>query len=136
MTDMTFIHLHVHSNFSLLDGAAPVEALAEAAAKLNMEALALTDHDGLYGAVRFYQAAQKHGLKPIIGAELTVEPAADTGLKYPAHLVLLAENNEGYSNLCIWGRHSGPSPFRSSMRALTGTTRCFRRRISRSIVRI
>ncbi len=100
MTDMTFIHLHVHSNFSLLDGAAPVEALAEAAAKLDMEALALTDHDALYGAVRFYQAAKKHGIKPIIGAELTVEPASDAGLKYPAHLVLLAENNEGYSNLC------------------------------------
>jgi len=100
MTDTSFVHLHVHSNFSLLDGAASVEALTEAAAKLDMEALALTDHEGLYGAVRFYQAAKQHGLKPIIGVELTVEPASDGGLQYPAHLVLLAEDNVGYSNLC------------------------------------
>jgi len=100
MTDMRFIHLHVHSNFSLLDGAAPVDALAEAAAQMDMGALALTDHDGLYGAVRFYQAAIAQGIKPIIGVEMTVEPVSAAKLKHPAHLLLLAENDEGYGNLC------------------------------------
>jgi len=68
-----FAHLHVHSNFSMLDGACPIEALVEQAKRLGMEALALTDHDGLYGAIRFYQQAKRAGIKPIIGAELTVE---------------------------------------------------------------
>ncbi|MGE5532062.1 MAG: PHP domain-containing protein, partial [Bacteroidota bacterium] len=166
-----FTHLHVHSNFSLLDGAATVTGLTSTAAAQGMRALALTDHDGLYGAVRFYQAAQAAGVKPIIGVEVTVETvqsqyschpersegprlgeaapfkarsfaalrmtkggaqqsglgapptdsvsardtctdvpstgrrdACPTGkachLPHPTHLVLLAEDNEGYSNLC------------------------------------
>lgn len=102
---MPFTHLHVHSNFSLLDGAATVHDLAQAAAALGMPALALTDHDGLYGAVRFYQAARAAGVKPIIGAEFTVEPLTSSPYPSPvtpaaSHLVLLAEDNEGYSNLC------------------------------------
>ncbi len=97
---MSFIHLHVHSNFSLLDGAAPPDALVQAAAEMHMPALALTDHDALYGAVRFYQAAIQHGLKPIIGAEMTVAAVTKTADNQPTHLVLLAEDNQGYSNLC------------------------------------
>lgn len=97
---MSFTHLHVHSNFSLLDGAAPVGELARAAARLGMRALALTDHDGLYGAVRFYQAAREAEIKPLIGVEFTLEPCLGLTLPRPAHLVLLAEDQEGYRNLC------------------------------------
>ena len=97
---MPFTHLHVHSNFSLLDGAATVQELTRGAAGCGMKALALTDHNGLYGAVRFYQAARQAGLKPIIGVEFTTEPCLGQNLPHPPHLVLLAEDNEGYSNLC------------------------------------
>lgn len=97
-----FVHLHTHSNFSFYDGAAAVDALARAARDAGMEAIALTDHDSLAGAVRFYQAALAAGVRPIIGVEFTVEPLrpdlADPDR--PPHLVLLAEDNEGYSNLC------------------------------------
>lgn len=101
---MPFTHLHVHSNFSLLDGAATVGDLAAAATAHGMRALALTDHDGLYGAVRFYEAATQAGLKPLIGLEVTVESGQHLGEPGepapPSHLVLLAEDNEGYANLC------------------------------------
>jgi error-prone DNA polymerase len=96
---MGFTHLHVHSCFSLLEGAAPLDQLVAAASASGMKALALTDHDGLYGAVRFCQAARKAGIRPIIGVEMTLEPVAGA-LPREAHLVLLAEDNEGYSNLC------------------------------------
>lgn len=94
---MSFLHAHVHSNFSFYDGAAPLTDLVEAVARLGMPALALTDHNSLAGAVRFYQAASAAGVRPIIGAEFDVEPV--TG-RQPARLVLLAEDNEGYSSLC------------------------------------
>jgi len=77
VSGMQFTHLHVHSNFSLLDGAAPLCELVEAAKAAGMETVALTDHDSLAGAVRFYQAAQAAGIKPIIGAEFTVEPVLE-----------------------------------------------------------
>ena len=87
-----YVELHCHSNFSLLDGASHPEDLVSRAAALDMPALALTDHDGLYGAIRFYKACLKANIKPIIGAEMT--------LSNGSHLTLLAKNNEGYSNLC------------------------------------
>ena len=103
-----FVHLHVHSNFSFLDGGSRIETLVARAAELGQPALALTDHDGLYGAVRLAKACAKAGIKPIFGAEVRVEsllpdedrrsprePSAD-----PHHLVLLAETREGYANLC------------------------------------
>ncbi len=68
-----FVHLHVHSNFSFLDGGSRIEELVARAAELGQPALALTDHDGLYGAVRFAKACAKHGIKPIFGAEVRVE---------------------------------------------------------------
>jgi error-prone DNA polymerase len=86
-----YIELHAHSNFSLLDGASHPEDLVARAAELGMAALALTDHDGLYAACRFYKAAKSAGIKPIIGAELT--------LKEGPHLTLLVENQRGYTNL-------------------------------------
>ncbi|MCW3035098.1 MAG: polymerase alpha subunit, partial [Actinobacteria bacterium] len=87
-----FVHLHVHSNYSLREGAARVEDLAARAAEMGMEALALTDHDGMYGAVRFSQACRHVGVRPILGAEL------EWGEGY--HAVLLAKDARGWSNLC------------------------------------
>jgi len=87
-----YAELHCHSCFSLLDGASTPEALVDRAVELGLPALALTDHDGLYGAVRFYVAARERGLHPVIGAEVTLEG--------DSHLVLLAENRAGYANLC------------------------------------
>jgi error-prone DNA polymerase len=87
-----YVELHCHSNYSMLDGASHPEDLVARAKELGMEALAITDHDGLYGAVRFWQAAIQEGIRPIIGAEVTLEGCT--------HLTLLAENRDGYSNLC------------------------------------
>ncbi|GAB6877428.1 DNA polymerase III subunit alpha [Thermaerobacter litoralis] len=99
-----FVHLHVHSEYSLLDGAARVGELAARAAELGMPALALTDHGVMYGAIDFYKACKKHGIKPIIGCELYLarrtrhdrEPKLDD---QPYHLLALAQNETGYRNL-------------------------------------
>ncbi len=124
----SFVHLHVHSHFSFGDGAVGIDALVGRAAELGMEALALTDHQGLYGAIRFYQAARKAGIRPIVGAEVVVEAAgiahAGAGtaecdlpprerLAYPPpagfgrgagyggfHLTLLVRDRAGYRSLC------------------------------------
>jgi error-prone DNA polymerase len=87
-----YTELHAHSYFSLLDGASSPEALVERAAALGMDALALTDHDAVYGAVRFAQAARTQGIQPIFGAELTL---ADD-----SHLTLLVRDATGWQNLC------------------------------------
>jgi len=92
MNATPYIELHAHSCYSLLDGVSQPAALVEAAVAAGMQALALTDHDGLYGALPFIQAAQAVGLKPILGAELTLEDAS--------HLTLLAADTAGYANLC------------------------------------
>ncbi len=99
-----FVHLHVHSEYSLLDGAARIEELAAEAAKLGMSALALTDHGAMYGVVPFYKACVKHGIKPILGCELYVaEGAMKDKLSRQEqktwHLILLAKNRTGYENL-------------------------------------
>ncbi|MCK5124513.1 MAG: PHP domain-containing protein, partial [Dehalococcoidia bacterium] len=89
---MGFIHLHVHSQYSFLDGASSLDALLDKAASLRMPALALTDHNRLTGAIRFYNKARAARIKPIIGAEL------DLAGGY--HLTLLCKSADGYSNLC------------------------------------
>lgn len=86
-----YAELHCHSNFSFCDGASSVGELIRRAAELSLTAMALTDHEGLYGAVEFYRAAQGAGVKPLIGAELTIEGGY--------HLTLLAESQHGYGNL-------------------------------------
>ena len=91
-TDANYIELHCHSFYSLLDGASSPEALVEEAARLGMSALALIDHDAVYGAVRFTQAAEQYHIHPIFGAELTLDEGA--------HLTLLVEDNTGWHNLC------------------------------------
>ena len=99
-----FIHLHVHSEYSLLDGLCSCQDLAERAAELDMPALALTDHGVMYGAVQFYKDCKAAGVKPIIGMETYVAPRGrqdrDPQIdRKPYHLVLLAQNNTGYHNL-------------------------------------
>ncbi|MDQ7092574.1 DNA polymerase III subunit alpha [Desulfosporosinus sp. PR] len=99
-----FVHLHNHTEFSLLDGAARINKLVQRAVELNMSALAITDHGVMYGVIDFYKACRKAGIKPIIGCEVYVAPFKRTD-RVPGkddknyHLVLLAENNEGYRNL-------------------------------------
>ncbi|MEL1134386.1 DNA polymerase III subunit alpha [Desulfitobacterium sp. THU1] len=101
---MAFVHLHVHTEYSLLDGAARVEKLVQKAAELGMPAVAITDHGVMYGVIDFYKACKKAGIKPIIGCEVYVAPHRRTE-RVPGrddnnrHLVLLAENEEGYKNL-------------------------------------
>jgi len=94
-----FVHLHVHSEYSILDGACRVPALAARAAELEMPAVALTDHGSLAGAVEFYRQTRKHGIKPIIGSELYVCDDRSVQKKGNAHLTVHAASNEGYANL-------------------------------------
>ncbi len=99
-----FVHLHVHTEYSLLDGAGRVEGLVARAKELGMESVAITDHGVMYGVVDFYKQAKKHGIKPVIGCEVYVAPRTmrDRDPKQDSsqyHLVLLAKNAEGYSNL-------------------------------------
>jgi DNA polymerase III subunit alpha len=95
----SFVHLHVHSEFSILDGACRIPALAARAAELDMPAVALTDHGSLAGAVDLYREAGKQGVKPLIGCEVYVADDRRAQRKGYAHLTLLAETNEGYGNL-------------------------------------
>ena len=74
MVKDNFVHLHVHSEYSLLDGAARIKGLVEKAVKLGMPAVALTDHGVMYGVIEFYKAAKKAGIKPIIGCEVYMAP--------------------------------------------------------------
>jgi DNA polymerase III subunit alpha len=102
-----FVHLHVHSEYSLLDGAVRIKNLVEKAAALGMPAVALTDHGVMYGAVEFYRAARRAGIKPIIGCEVYVAPGSrfekqavrDKSQDSLFHLTLLAKDNTGYQNL-------------------------------------
>ncbi len=101
---MGFVHLHAHTEYSLLDGASRIEDLVIAAKEAGMDAVAVTDHGVMYGAVEFYKAAHKHGIKPIMGCEVYVAPRsrfdkAGKADKEYAHLILLAKNEEGYQNL-------------------------------------
>ena len=101
--EVRYAELHCHSNFSFLDGASHPEELVEEAARLGLEALALTDHDGMYGVVRFAEAAAEVGLRTVFGAELTLDlPGAQTGVADPAgtHLLVLARDTAGYGRLC------------------------------------
>ena len=99
MSEPAFVHLHVHSEYSILDGACRIPALAARAAELEMPAVALTDHGSLAGAVEFYRETRKHGVRPVIGCEAYVADDRRVQAKGYAHLTLLAESNEGYGNL-------------------------------------
>ena len=99
-----FAHLHVHTEYSILDGACRIDDALDAAKSMGMESLAITDHGVMYGALSFYQKARKAGIRPLIGSEVYVAPRGrltrDGGLEeQPFHLVLLARDNTGYRNL-------------------------------------
>ncbi len=99
-----FVHCHLHTEYSLLDGESRIETLMQRAVELGIPALALTDHGVMYGAIEFYESARAHGITPIIGVEAYIAPRrmTDKDPKLDAqafHLVLLAANNEGYRNL-------------------------------------
>ena len=101
---MSFVHLHVHSEYSLLDGFSNIPKMVQRAKDMGMPALALTDHGTMFGVMEFYNAATKAGIKPIFGVEGYLsargmrdrDPQLD---KKSSHLLLLAENETGYSNL-------------------------------------
>ena len=99
-----FVHLHIHSEFSLLDGANRIKDLPVRAKELGMDAIAITDHGVMFGAIDFYKACKANGVKPIIGCEVYVAPRSrldkdpNIDSKYN-HLILIAKNNEGYKNL-------------------------------------
>jgi DNA polymerase-3 subunit alpha len=99
VSEAPFVHLHVHSEYSILDGACRIPLLAARAAELEMPAVALTDHGSLAGAVELYREAGKQGVKPVLGCEAYVADDRRAQAKGYAHLTLLAETNEGYGNL-------------------------------------
>ena len=101
---LNFTHLHVHTEFSLLDGSAKIKELVARCKELGMDSLAITDHGVMYGCIDFYKACKAEGIKPVIGCEVYVasksrfdKEASDDNFYY--HLVLLAKDNKGYSNL-------------------------------------
>ncbi|MGB2601210.1 MAG: DNA polymerase III subunit alpha [Candidatus Omnitrophota bacterium] len=103
-THSDFVHLHVHTQFSLLDGACRHDELLDLAKEYNMPACAITDHGNMFGAIEFYKKAQKRGIKPIIGCEVYVAPESrfdktSHGIQGAYHLVLLVKNMTGYKNL-------------------------------------
>ncbi len=99
MSEAPFVHLHVHSEYSILDGACRIPALAARAAELGMPAVGLTDHGSMAGAVELYREAGKQGIKPILGCEVYVTDDRRAQTKGNAHLTLLAADNTGYGNL-------------------------------------
>src|SRR2546427_12854583 len=107
MEHSRFVHLHCHTEYSLLDGANKVDKLFERIKSLKQPAVAMTDHGNMFGAVEFYREAMSHGVKPIIGCEIHVahtsrfeKKGVDKGPKeYNNHLILLAIHKEGYHNI-------------------------------------
>ena len=103
---MSFVHLHVHSEYSLLDGACRIGSMMDRVKELGQSAIALTDHGVMYGCIEFYKAAKSAGIKPIIGCEVYVARRTMSDRIYGVdnksyHLVLLCENRKGYENLCM-----------------------------------
>src|SRR4051795_12733199 len=107
MPSSPFVHLHVHTHYSLLDGACRIPDLVKKAKGYGMDAIAITDHGCMFGVVEFFNECKKEGIKPILGMEAYMAPssrhdrssASGTGSDAAYHLLLLAENLEGYQNL-------------------------------------
>src|SRR3989441_11021536 len=102
-TSVPYVELHAHSSYSFLDGASLPEELAARAAELGYEALALTDHDGVYGSLEFAHAAKHFGVRALTGAEVSLSGVGG------AHVTLLCESQRGYANLCriLTDAHAG-----------------------------
>lgn len=102
---MSFVHLHVHTEYSLLDGSNKIKEYVSRVKELGMNSAAITDHGVMYGVIDFYREAKKQGINPILGCEVYVAPNSRFDREVTGgddryyHLVLLAENNEGYANL-------------------------------------
>ena len=103
---MSFVHLHTHTEFSLLDGSNKIKEYVARVKELGMTAAAITDHGVMYGVIDFYRACRDAGINPVLGCEVYVAPGSRFD-KEPVHsddryhhLILLAENNTGYANLC------------------------------------
>ena len=100
-----FTHLHVHTEYSLLDGSNKIREYVARVRELGMDSAAITDHGSMYGIIDFYRAAKEAGIRPILGCEVYVAPDSRFDREFGSgedryyHLVLLAENNQGYSNL-------------------------------------
>ena len=136
MSTAEFVHLHVHSEFSMLDGAIRLDALVGRVRELGMPAVALTDHDNMHGAVRFHRACKKAEIKPILGCEVGFTPGArsEPTNRRQHHLVLLAASQVGYENLVRlnsigWVEGSGrpridEDALRAHHRGVVGTTAC------------
>ncbi len=152
MTHARFVHLHVHTEYSLLDGALRLGDLLERAREFRLPALAVTDHGAMFGTVEFYKAAQKAGIKPIIGCEVYVAPGdrrekrQDPHGETNYHLVLLARNQEGYRNLCRlvtagWteGFYYKPRIDKEILRAhsggLIGLSACLKGELAKAVLR-
>ncbi len=116
MTDSYTTELHLHTCYSFLEGASQPEELATRAAELGYRALAVTDHDGLYGAMAFAQACAAVDVRPIVGVELTLRHGLLAATSGPVHLTLLAESDRGYANLCRLVTETHRSAFSSSER--------------------
>src|SRR5690349_20192863 len=101
MTQTDFVHLHVHSQYSMLDGAIRLKEMCERVKGLGMPAVALTDHGNMYAAVQLHKACKEAGIKPIVGCEVNLTPGdrRDPNDRLARHLVLLAASQEGYKNL-------------------------------------
>jgi DNA polymerase-3 subunit alpha len=106
MSDKQFVHLHLHTDYSLLDGAIQIKPLARRLEELGMSSCAMTDHGNMFGAITFYNTMKSHGVKPIIGCETYItrgnrrdRAAGAPGEKANFHLILLARNLTGYHNL-------------------------------------
>ena len=113
---MAFVHLHLHTQYSLLDGACRIEQALDRAKELGQTAMAITDHGAMYGVIDFYKAAQQRGIKPVIGCECYVAPRSRHDKVHGPdseryHLVLLCENNVGYQNLIAMVSESWTSGF-------------------------
>jgi len=146
---MSFVHLHTHTEYSLLDGVARVKPLIKRAKELGMPAMAITDHGYMFGAVEFYQAALKEGIKPLLGCEVYFTPDSrhDKDSKPTLHhLILLARNNEGYHNLMSLCSHAAIGGFYYKPRVdlellqrfskgLIGTSACMTGIVSKNIER-
>jgi DNA polymerase III subunit alpha len=147
----TFVHLHVHSEYSLLDGACRIPELAERAAELKMPALALSDHGNLFGAIEFYKECRKVGVKPIIGCEVYLAPGsrldrkANSAKEASTHFLLLAKNETGYKNLVklvsmahLEGMYYKPridkEILASHAEGLIGTSACLAGEVARAIM--
>ncbi|HRF94813.1 MAG TPA: PHP domain-containing protein, partial [Aggregatilineales bacterium] len=104
MADNTFVHLHVHTEFSLLDGLSKIKKLVDRAKALDMPAIAITDHGTMFGVMDFYEQCRKADIKPIIGVEAYLSPRGMTDKesaldRNPFHILLMAQNMTGYKNL-------------------------------------